>query len=69
MAPRTRSPKNAITSSPNYKLGVEEGRRQVKHEVLTYLQDKYVNGDFERGTPKAEAILQVAHDISAEVNR
>lgn len=69
MASRTRRPADAVTNSPAYKLGVEEGRRQVKHETLTYLEQKYVKGDFSRESPKAQAMLEIVRDISAEVNR
>lgn len=49
--------------------GVREGRKEMKVEVLSFLENQYVKGKFPRKSPKAEAMLQIVADISAKLNR
>ena len=53
---------------PIYELGIKEGKSQQKMVVLTYLQERYMNQDIERGSAEAKAILAVAQDVSAYLN-
>lgn len=50
-----------------YTEGIMEGRRQMVTEVLTYLQDRYMDRTNVRGSTLGMAILEVAADVSAHV--
>ena len=45
-------------------LGKQEGEDAVRNEVLTFLQERYLDDKVERGTPEAKAILQLAGDVA-----
>ena len=47
--------------------GVEEGLKQGRQEIVDWLQNAYINdpGRPDRGTPKGEAILELARDAHA----
>lgn len=44
--------------------GREEGARATQIMILGFLQEKYLDNEVERGTPKGDAILQLAREIS-----
>lgn len=43
--------------------------KSTRRAVLDYLETKYLRRDVERGTPEAQAILQVAADLAREFDR
>jgi len=49
-----------------FDAGRKEGRQQMRVEVLTYLQEKYLDAPDrpDRNTPKAEAILELAAELA-----
>lgn len=50
---------------PIYQTGLEQGRADMRREILTFLEKEYMGEDApERGTPKAAAILELAHKAS-----
>lgn len=49
---------------PIFNAGVEEGRQQVRKEVLSHLEEQYMSNDIARSSPEAVAILDVAKSIS-----
>lgn len=60
----------AMKKDPDYPIfqaGLEEGRRQANNDLLTFLEKKYINGDFERGSVEAEAILKVAGELGEHI--
>lgn len=47
-----------------YETGVRDGVRMSHGEILSMLEQKYIGPDAPaRGTPKAQAILDLAHEI------
>lgn len=49
---------------PIYLQGIEEGKRQMKATVLTHLQEMYMDREVERTSPRGQAILEVATEVS-----
>lgn len=49
-----------------FKNGASHGFDELRQDVLTFLQDKYITDPNrpERGTPEAEAILRLAGELS-----
>lgn len=49
-----------------YKVGFDEGLEKGRKEILDWLEHAYINdpGRPDRGSPKAEAILELARDAS-----
>lgn len=39
--------------------GKREGRREVRKEVLDFLEQEYMKPEVKRGTPRAEGILEL----------
>lgn len=52
---------------PVFTAGLKEGRRQAVAEVLTYLQNRYMDRAVVRGSSLGIAILQVAADLSKHI--
>jgi hypothetical protein len=53
---------------PIFEIGLKEGRAQMKKEALTFLQNKYLGENApERGSIEAKAILQLARELSEEL--
>jgi hypothetical protein len=50
-----------------FKNGASHGFDELKQDVLSFLQDKYITDPNrpDRGTPEAEAILKLAGELSA----
>lgn len=46
-----------------YQLGIKEGMKEQQIRVLTYLQERYMDREIDRGSPKAVAILEIAGDL------
>jgi hypothetical protein len=44
--------------------GKEEGRREIREEVLAFLYQRYMDPSIHRGTPKGEAILELVDELS-----
>ena len=45
--------------------GVQQGRKEARQEVLTWLEKKYVDTKGpERGSPEARAMLQLAKELA-----
>lgn len=44
--------------------GKREGRREIRVEVLTFLESKYLEPDVVRETPLAEQLLQMVRELS-----
>lgn len=54
---------DAMKKDPDYpifQVGVEQGQGDERNRILTFLEKEYINGDFERGSVEAEAILTLA---------
>lgn len=62
---------NAMKNDPDYAIfeaGINEGRRQMRNQALTFLEKKYLGADApDRDTPEAKAILSLAHELSEEL--
>lgn len=54
--------------SPLFKNGVQQGRTQMKVEALTFLQEKYMSKEVERGSAEGEAILKVVRELSTHLD-
>lgn len=48
----------------NFNKGIQEGRLQTRKEVLGFLEEKYMNKDMSTASPKAQAILTLASELS-----
>jgi len=55
--------KNPILSAFDH--GKREGIQEVRNQVLTYLEEKYMDPNVVRETPLAEEILTIARELSA----
>lgn len=53
-----------VRSSLQFKAGVDHGKAQLSTEILTRLQNKYMDDSVIRKTPKAEAILELAKELA-----
>ena len=53
------------------KIAREEGRNEGRKDLLDWLEDAYINdpGRPDRGTPKAEAILELAKAASKHIQK
>lgn len=53
------------------KEGFDEGLAQGRQEILDYLERAYLEdpGRPARGTPKAEAMLEIAHEAAAHFRK
>lgn len=51
------------------KQGREEGYKAARVMTLGFLEEKYLAKDVGRGTPKGDAILELAQEISAMLNK
>lgn len=52
---------------PIYQSGVKEGQRQMGSDILTFLQERYMAEDVQRGTPEAESILKLASELADHI--
>lgn len=66
MANRSKKPKNEMRAT--YERGVLDGRRVARVEILTILENKYLNPDIrpDRDSPEGRAILQLAREVAEE---
>jgi len=46
------------------KKGFEEGRIEARKEVLSYLEQKYMNPEIERGSVEGDAILALTRELA-----
>lgn len=47
-----------------YDEGEKEGREKGRREILSLLEERYMQPDVERNTPMAQAILKIAREMS-----
>jgi hypothetical protein len=47
-----------------YDNGVSEGRREVRKQVLDFLEEAYMKPNVKHKTPLAEGILDLARELS-----
>lgn len=52
---------------PIFEAGVNHGRQEMKSEILTILQDKYMGNTEPKTAPYPQAVLQVVRELVAEV--
>lgn len=64
MAKSTQSKLDRDRDMPVFKSGIKEGRLQMRQEVLTFLEEKYMNEDLVLDTVESEAILALAKELS-----
>lgn len=55
---------NPSLSSPLFQQGVEHGKSLLSNEILTWLQQKYMDDGVTRKTPQAEAILELTKELA-----
>ena len=60
----------AHVNDPDFKLwleGVEEGRQDMKHTVLTMLQERFMDPKVDQTSPEGKALLEVARTLSKDL--
>lgn len=45
--------------------GYNEAARELRQSILTYLEEKYMDPEVERGSERGNTILEMTRDISA----
>lgn len=48
--------------------GVNDGRKELQIKINNWLQEKYLDREVEKGSPKGEAILQIARELNIALN-
>lgn len=55
-----------IEFDSGYRLGIQEGRIEMRKEILSYLQTKYMNINISVSDPSMVATLKIAEEIAKE---
>ena len=69
VANKSTIPLNRDRDYPIFEAGVKKGRADMKSEVLSILEDKYVNSDVVKTDPSMQAVLTVVRELVAEIKK